>query len=116
LINGKKTFSLHLATASALSANCKEERRSLIMSQYKCLCGDTATMESIISIKSLLGKPVYAWRIVCKTCKAGMYDLKGSSTREKAEEKFNSDMKIADELAKEFGVSKKRFLNTVYNN
>ena len=85
------------------------------MSQYKCLCGDTATMESIISIKSLLGKPVYAWRIVCKTCKAGMYDLKGSSTREKVEEKFNSDMKIADELAKEFGVSTKHFLNTVYN-
>lgn len=85
------------------------------MKQYKCLCGDTATMESIISIKSLLGKPVYTWRIVCKTCKEGIYDLKGSSTREKAEEKFNSNMKIADELAKEFGVNTKFFLNTVYN-
>lgn len=73
-------------------------------------------MESIISIKSMTSKkPVYAWRIVCDKCKSGMYDLRGSSTQEKAEEKFASNMKIANSLSREFGVAPERFLLTVNN-
>lgn len=87
------------------------------MNKYNCLCGGTATMESIISIKSMIStKPIYAWRIVCDSCKSGLYDLRGSSSREKAEEKFNDNMRIAKELASEFGVTPKQFLKTINGN
>lgn len=60
-------------------------------------------------------KPIYAWRIVCGSCKSGMYDLRGSSSREKAEQKFNDNMRIAKELAKEYGVTTEHFLKAVNN-
>ena len=73
-------------------------------------------MESIISMKSMVSaRPVFAWRIVCDTCKSGLYDLRGSSSREKAEEKFNDNMRIAKELAHEFGVTTAHFLKTINN-
>ena len=68
-------------------------------------------MENIISIKSMTSRaPIYTWRIVCGSCNSGLYDLRGSSTREKAEEKFNDNMRIAKELAKEYGVTAKQFI------
>lgn len=86
------------------------------MKKYSCLCGGTATMKSIISIKSMTSQsPVYAWRIECDKCKAGIYDLRGSSTQKKAEEKFASNMKMAKSLAREFGVTPERFLLAVNN-
>lgn len=86
------------------------------MKKYNCRCGGTAIMESIVSIKTMLSKrPIYAWRIVCNSCKTGMYDLMGSSTHEKAELKFNENMKVAEELAREFNVTTEHFLKIINN-
>ena len=57
--------------------------------------------------------PVYAWRVVCDTCGEGMFDLRGSSSRGKAVDKFNKDMQSIKSLAREFGVTPERFLKTI---
>jgi hypothetical protein len=80
----------------------------------RCLCGGQAHIESIISLKTIVsGKPIYTWRVVCNTCGEGMYDLRGSPTKEKAMEKFDRDMQSIKHLAREFNVTPEYFLKTI---
>ena len=69
----------------------------------RCYCGAVPSMENFISLKfGYLGKgQMTAFRVVCHSCDEGRFNLRGSPTREKAAEHWNSVIKSWKEVIRE---------------
>ena len=82
----------------------------------KCMCGAEAKVESILDIKAaLLGRdPLKGrFRVICVRCGEGTEDIRGFRTRAEAVSAWEQSMQEIAEVAEEFHVTPKEFIEKV---